>query len=443
MRIGLVGCGKAKRGERSAARDLYAGDLFRAARDYCERHYDWWFVLSARHGLVEPSRVLDPYDETLAGKPAGDRAAWGERVASQIDALGFRGATFGLHAGSDYASPLESRIKCRRPLAGLGIGEQLAWYKARRKQDPRFYCVATNRDVLNVRSGSTVERKPLWDFVSSEQRDWLTSLVYLQRMAPPPGRRFLDCGAWSYKDKESPKWPPAECVERYVTVASPGDIVAAPDHMILRDHDEAEQERRRAITIANAREFVGRCPDHLSPIAVIHGRDVPARLGMAEAMLDFGYTHLAVGSVAGERRRPFVVEVLEGLAELRSRRPFYLHVLGLSALSWYPTYRRLGVDSFDGSAMFFAAFTGATYYALRDDGTIAKHVVKGVDPESIPACDCPACVAMRTQGDDTRTMGNNERNMGRAIHNINVYLAALERLRSAPSLTEPQGRLFA
>jgi hypothetical protein len=38
---------------------------------------------------------------------------------------------------------------------------------------------------------------------------------------------------------------------------------------------------------------------------------------------------------------------------------------------------------------------------------------------------------MRAQGVDTRQMGSNEHNMGRAVHNINQYLRAYHALQAS------------
>lgn len=56
MRVGLVGCVKSKRSQ--AAPELYVLPLFRGRRAWVKRTCDCWFVLSAKHGLVEPGRVL-------------------------------------------------------------------------------------------------------------------------------------------------------------------------------------------------------------------------------------------------------------------------------------------------------------------------------------------------------------------------------------------------
>ena len=53
MRVALVSCVKSRRPEPAPARDLYTSPLFRAMRRYAESHADAWYILSAKHGLVD------------------------------------------------------------------------------------------------------------------------------------------------------------------------------------------------------------------------------------------------------------------------------------------------------------------------------------------------------------------------------------------------------
>lgn len=75
-RIALVGCTKGKLPARAPARDLYVGDLFAKARAYAQT-FDAWYVLSARHGLVLPDEVIEPYDVTLGDKRRDRRSTRG------------------------------------------------------------------------------------------------------------------------------------------------------------------------------------------------------------------------------------------------------------------------------------------------------------------------------------------------------------------------------
>lgn len=135
-RIGLVGCVKQKQPGRAPARDLYTSTLFRGRRGYVERTCDRWFILSARHGLVDPDEVLGWYDQTLDDATAKKRAAWSERVLAQLrERLGeLAGLTFEAHAGAAYLDfglvegLLAEGAVVERPAQGLGLFQQYAFY---------------------------------------------------------------------------------------------------------------------------------------------------------------------------------------------------------------------------------------------------------------------------------------------------------------------------
>ena len=138
-RIGLVGCVKSKRDRPTSARDLYTSPLFRGRRSYVERTCDRWFVLSAKHGLVDPDTVLEPYDQTLKMAGTAERQQWSAAVLKALNLqLGsFSSTVFEIHAGDGYrAFGLEDGIRelggqVTVPTDGLSLGQQLAFYSAR------------------------------------------------------------------------------------------------------------------------------------------------------------------------------------------------------------------------------------------------------------------------------------------------------------------------
>jgi hypothetical protein len=69
-----------------------------------EQSCDRWFILSAKHGLVDPEQVLVPYDEPLVGKPSSALERWATVVLQQLtDQLGEVSAyRFEIHAGAAY-----------------------------------------------------------------------------------------------------------------------------------------------------------------------------------------------------------------------------------------------------------------------------------------------------------------------------------------------------
>jgi hypothetical protein len=130
--VGLVGCAKKKRDCASEARDLYISSLFRKSREYIERRCDTWFILSAKHWLVSPNKVIEPYDETLKEMSTAQREQWAERVWGDLRSRLHPGDLVVVLAGKKYNEYLVPRIvqaKCsvEVPLEGRRQGQSLHW----------------------------------------------------------------------------------------------------------------------------------------------------------------------------------------------------------------------------------------------------------------------------------------------------------------------------
>lgn len=136
--ITLVACVSKKLDRPAPAADLYVSPWFKKARTYAELTSERWFILSAKYGLVEPDRVIEPYEQTLNEMNAWQRIDWASGVyfSLQNKVSGLEGKIVFL-AGNHYrvylARWLEGRFAVETPLEGLGIGQQLAWFDARLK----------------------------------------------------------------------------------------------------------------------------------------------------------------------------------------------------------------------------------------------------------------------------------------------------------------------
>ena len=131
-RVGLVSCVSRKRSEAAEAADLYESALFKKAREYVERHCDRWYVLSAKYGLVDPRRVIEPYEETLNTKPRAEREQWASRVWTDLQSKLNQGDRVILLAGERYREDLVPQLvqygcTVEVPMKGLRIGRQLQW----------------------------------------------------------------------------------------------------------------------------------------------------------------------------------------------------------------------------------------------------------------------------------------------------------------------------
>lgn len=134
----LVGCVKKKSDRVGPAREVYASPLWRFRRKYAERLAVPWFILSAKHGLLDPDTRIEPYDLALADLSPAERRTWSRSVLNQFKDVttDLVGRTIEVHAGKLYVEyGLERGLRqagaeVYRPLAQVpGIGSQIAWYK--------------------------------------------------------------------------------------------------------------------------------------------------------------------------------------------------------------------------------------------------------------------------------------------------------------------------
>lgn len=128
MQVGLIACCSKKRNERSLAKDLYTSTLFKLSRLYVEQHgLDWW-ILSAKHGLLHPESVIDPYNLALKDMKKWDRLRWIAKVQDQLKKEVGTDVELLVLAGSLYREALRG-WKVVDVLEGMRVGKRLAKLK--------------------------------------------------------------------------------------------------------------------------------------------------------------------------------------------------------------------------------------------------------------------------------------------------------------------------
>lgn len=86
MRVGLIACCKQKLDHAAPAQDLYTSPFFRLSKQWityghrCEE----WGILSAKHGLVLPDQVVEPYDACLSDFSKEKKDRWASMVHAQL-----------------------------------------------------------------------------------------------------------------------------------------------------------------------------------------------------------------------------------------------------------------------------------------------------------------------------------------------------------------------
>ena len=131
-----MACAKRKLSQPAAARDLYIFPLFGKSRNWAERNCEQWYILSAKYGLVRPSRRLAPYEKTLNAMNRQEKEEWARNVFRQMKKAGIikPGVQFVWLAGQSYKGNLSfllSSFAQHDPMKGLRMGERLQWLSKR------------------------------------------------------------------------------------------------------------------------------------------------------------------------------------------------------------------------------------------------------------------------------------------------------------------------
>lgn len=126
--VSIAQCTNLKNDEQMPAGELYtASAYFRDQKAYAEAVADRWFIQSAKYGLLDPERVIEPYD--LRPRHIEDVDAWAEEIARRLALEIPTDARVDVLGGKKYADPLVPALERRgfevhEPLRGLRLGKR-------------------------------------------------------------------------------------------------------------------------------------------------------------------------------------------------------------------------------------------------------------------------------------------------------------------------------
>ena len=135
--IVLISCVSKKLSYKTKARDLYISPLFNYNLKYAESLSPYKiFILSAKYGLLDLDREIEPYDITLNRMSAKQIKEWSNQVINQLSKVSkLDEDEFVFLAGERYRKYLIPYIKNYKiPLSGLSIGKQLKYLKEKLKK---------------------------------------------------------------------------------------------------------------------------------------------------------------------------------------------------------------------------------------------------------------------------------------------------------------------
>jgi hypothetical protein len=205
----------------------------------------------------------------------------------------------------------------------------------------------------------------------------------LDRVPGSPIQTMGDCGAFSYKDEDTPPVTPDQVIDFYAECGF--DLGISVDHVIFgfdpsvdNDpcHPQAKQWRsRQQITLDLADIFLVRCKarkTRFQPLGVAQGWSPASYAEAVWSLQKIGYTRIALGGMVPLKTG----EILACLREISTIRGPYtqLHLLGVTRRSNISEFTSYGVTSFDSTSAFRQAFkddkdnyhtADRTYTAIR------------------------------------------------------------------------------
>jgi hypothetical protein len=64
--IAVINCGSKKQLNACQAKDMYkGGNLYDMMLEYVENNYDEYYIISGKYGLLEPTQIIEPYEDVV------------------------------------------------------------------------------------------------------------------------------------------------------------------------------------------------------------------------------------------------------------------------------------------------------------------------------------------------------------------------------------------
>lgn len=213
----------------------------------------------------------------------------------------------------------------------------------------------------------------------------------LRKAMKIPKRLLLlgDCGAFSYASEDKPPFTPEEAARLYhrfgFDVGASVDHIPLPEIVIENDKGEAvrriltkeERRRRTQLTANNAEAFLAACKRHrykFVPIGVIQGLDTKSYVRYVHKYIDMGYQHIALGGLVPKADSE-ILEICSAVREAIQTRTrtekenVWLHLFGILRPMIQPTFRLLGISSFDSASYLRKAWLRSDQNYLAPDGS--------------------------------------------------------------------------
>jgi hypothetical protein len=153
-KVYLLTCSRRKTETVATAKDLYTSPSFIAARKIAEKEGDIWYIISAKHGLIDPEKRIKPYDLSLLSLSEIEKEKWALKVVNSIkknldmdDKITFLGDD--LYFNILFEKIRQAGFDVISPLFGKTIDEKIHWLNAYGQESQRLSDLGTFYKLLS------------------------------------------------------------------------------------------------------------------------------------------------------------------------------------------------------------------------------------------------------------------------------------------------------
>lgn len=189
----IIGCGRHKKDHPTFARDLYSSKRFNTSKEIAKNIDADYFILSAKHGLITPNQIIEPYDFEISELNKKEKDYWADSILKLIrDSK--NGATVTILAEDSYTDIIKSRnephynVNIKTPFSKL-LPEQIPlWLDCAEKLSIRI------RDLKRLYTHIEAARKKDLTFNFSELPNKKLAKRGVYIFLDPNKKNFLQTG---------------------------------------------------------------------------------------------------------------------------------------------------------------------------------------------------------------------------------------------------------
>lgn len=158
----LISCGKRKSDTPCMASDMYNSERFVQLKNLAILTKHEWYIISAKHGLLKPDTIIDPYDMCIDSFSIDQQRTWARKVVQSIGTIAI-GAKIVVWADGVYSKLLRDEfdtvgIEADFPLSNLKSDDQAKYLQEVRlsKDIIRFYEILDS--LINKTGGGSLSQ---------------------------------------------------------------------------------------------------------------------------------------------------------------------------------------------------------------------------------------------------------------------------------------------